>query len=211
MHSFAQIILFCALIKADMKKKIAILASGEGTNAENIIRYFKENETATVELVVTNKPEAGVIARAEALKVTSLYLPKDEWSNCEKLLSQLKAHEIDFIVLAGFLLRVPDAILHEYPDKIINIHPSLLPKYGGKGMYGNRVHEAVVAAKENQSGITIHYINERYDEGNVICQQLCEVLPNDTPEMVAQKVHQLEYHHYPQVIERLLKSLNEKS
>ena len=185
-------------------KNIAIFASGSGTNAENIIRYFKDSKLAKVAVVITNKIEAGVVQRADALKVTTAYFQKDEWKTGESILELLRIEQVDFIVLAGFLLRIPDAILYAYPNKIINIHPSLLPKYGGKGMYGDRVHQAVVAAGEQQSGITIHYINERYDEGAVIFQATCPVEPTDTPETVAAKVHQLEYAHFPKIIEQLL-------
>lgn len=148
-------------------KKIAILASGEGTNAERIIRYFLEKRTAEVALVIVNKAQAGVLKRAERLSVPSLILTAQDFAD-GKALEILHQYQIDFIVLAGFLLKVPDAILHDYPNKIVNIHPALLPKFGGKGMYGSRVHQAVIASHEKESGITIHYINERYDEGNTI-------------------------------------------
>ena len=162
-------------------KKIAILASGEGTNAERIIRYFLEKRTAEVALVIVNKAQAGVLKHQ---------------------------YHIDFIVLAGFLLKVPDAILHDYPNKIVNIHPALLPKFGGKGMYGSRVHQAVIASHEKESGITIHYINERYDEGNTIFQATCPVLPTDTPDTLAIRVHQLEYEYFPRVIEATILGKN---
>ena len=187
-----------------MKRNIAIFASGSGTNAENIIRYFKDNEHYSVSLVVSNKEDAGVLARAKALEVPFAVLPKLSWSSGVEVQSLLQSHNIDFIVLAGFLLHIPDVLLHDYPNKIINIHPSLLPKYGGKGMYGDRVHQAVVAAGDKESGITIHYINEHYDEGNIIFQATCPVLPSDTSDEVAAKVHQLEYLHFPAVIESLL-------
>lgn len=186
-----------------MNKKVAILASGNGTNAENIIRYFRNDERVHIELVLTNRENAYVLERARNLNVPSVYMPKREWEDGESVLSLLKDREIDFIVLAGFLARVPDCILQAFPDKIINIHPSLLPKFGGKGMYGDRVHEAVVAAGEKESGITIHYLNERFDEGEIIVQYRCPVLPEDTAEDVAKKVHALEYEYYPQVIARL--------
>ena len=188
----------------NMKRNIAIFASGSGTNAENIIRYFKDNEHYSVSLVVSNKEDAGVLARAKALEVPFAVLPKPSWSSGVEVQSLLQSHNIDFIVLAGFLLHIPDVLLHDYPNKIINIHPSLLPKYGGKGMYGDRVHQAVVAAGDKESGITIHYINEHYDEGGIIFQATCPVLPTDTPDEVAAKVHQLEYLHFPAVIESLL-------
>lgn len=186
-----------------MNKKVAILASGNGTNAENIIRYFQNDERVRIELVLANRENAYVLERARNLNVPSVYMPKREWEDGESVLSLLRDREIDFIVLAGFLARVPDCILQAFPDKIINIHPSLLPKFGGKGMYGDRVHEAVVAAGEKESGITIHYLNERFDEGEIIVQYRCPVLPEDTAEDVAKKVHALEYEYYPQVIARL--------
>lgn len=185
-------------------KNIAIFASGSGSNAENIIRYFQKNDSIRVSLVLSNKSDAYVLERADRLKVPCNVFPKEEWMAGDEVLSVLQKHHIDFIVLAGFLVRVPDLLLHAYPDKIINIHPALLPKYGGKGMYGDRVHEAVVAAGEKESGITIHYINEYYDEGSTIFQATCPVLPSDSPEDVAQKVHALEYKHFPKIIEQVL-------
>lgn len=207
MHLFAHFSRFCALIGGFMSKNIAIFASGNGTNAENIIRYFQNSGLVRVELVLTNRETAFVMERARSLNVPSAYMTKGEWEDGSAVLSLLKDKKIDFIVLAGFLARVPDCILHAYPNKIINIHPSLLPKFGGKGMYGGRVHEAVVAAGERESGITIHYINERYDEGAVISQYKCSVLPHDTAEQVAEKVHALEYEFYPQVIEKVMRKL----
>lgn len=184
-------------------KKIAILASGEGTNAERIIRYFLEKRTAEVVLVITNKAQAGVLKRAERLSVPSLILTAQEFAG-GKALEALHLYNIDFIVLAGFLLKVPDTILHDYPNKIVNIHPALLPKFGGKGMYGSHVHQAVIDSNEKESGITIHYINEHYDEGNTIFQATCPVLPDDTPDTLAARVHQLEYEYFPRVIERAI-------
>ena len=187
-----------------MKKKIAIFASGSGTNAENIIRHFQGNDKISVSLILSNKSEAPVLDRARRLKVPFVVFSKEDWIAGDEVLAVLQEYRIDFIVLAGFLIRVPDVLLHTYPDKIINIHPSLLPKYGGKGMYGDRVHKAVVAAKEQESGITIHYINEHYDEGNIILQVKCPVSPDDTPDDVAKKVHMLEYQCYPAAIEKIL-------
>ena len=184
-------------------KKIAILASGEGTNAERIIRYFAAHPTVKVVVVITNKAEAGVIRRAENLGIPVEFLPASAFKE-GKATDVLRHYETDFVVLAGFLLRIPDDMLVEYPDRIVNIHPSLLPKFGGKGMYGSRVHEAVLEAKEQESGITIHYINEHYDEGAIILQAKCPVIKGDTPDTLANRVHQLEYEHYPAVIERLL-------
>lgn len=190
-----------------MKKNIAIFASGSGSNAENIIRYFRDNDSICVSLVLSNKSDAYVLERAHRLGVSCNVFPKEDWIAGDEVLAVLQEYRIDFIVLAGFLVRVPDLILHAYPNKIINIHPALLPKFGGKGMYGSRVHEAVVAAGEKESGITIHYINERYDEGNTIFQATCPVLPDDTPEDVAEKVHALEYKHFPLIIEKVLDTL----
>lgn len=207
MHYFAQFSRFCAQNKGVMKKKIAILASGSGTNAENIIRYFREKGSADVRLVLTNRQNAFVLERAKALEVPGFYYSKSDWESGKAILSMLQEYHIDFVVLAGFLARVPDDILHAYPHKMINIHPSLLPKFGGKGMYGDRVHEAVIAAGEKESGITIHYTNENYDEGAVICQKKCPVLPGDTPEELAQRIHKLEYDSYPKIIEELVQSL----
>lgn len=187
-----------------MKKNIAIFASGSGSNAENIIRYFQGNDSIQVSLVLSNKSDAYVLERAHRLRVPSNVFPKEEWVAGDEILAILQEYRIDFIVLAGFLLRVPELLLHAYSDKIINIHPALLPKFGGKGMYGDRVHEAVVASGEKESGITIHYINEHYDEGNTIFQATCHVLPGDTPEEVAKKVHALEYKHFPLIIEEVV-------
>ena len=204
MQFFAQFSRFCAEIGGFMSKNIAIFASGSGTNAENIIRYSREKVSACVCLVLTNRQNAFVLERARGLEVSCAYFAKSDWESGEAILSMLREHNIDFVVLAGFLVRVPDNILHAYPNKMINIHPSLLPKFGGKGMYGDRVHEAVIEAGEKESGITIHYTNERYDEGAVICQVKCPVLPEDTPDELAQRIHALEYEYYPKVIEELL-------
>ena len=204
MQSFAHFSLFCALNLRVMKKNIAIFASGSGSNTENIIRYFRKSEAIQVSLVLSNRSDAYVLERARRLGVPCNVFPKEDWMAGDEILAVLQEYHIDFVVLAGFLVRVPDLLLHAYPNKIINIHPALLPKFGGKGMYGDRVHEAVVAAGEKESGITIHYINEHYDEGNTVFQTACPVLPTDSPEDVAKKVHALEYEHFPRVIERVL-------
>ena len=185
---------------------MAILASGTGTNAERITQYFAERKTAEVALIITNKLQAGVIQRAEQLNIPCLVVNANEFKEgkaCQILLEQ----HIDFVVLAGFLLRVPNDILRHFPNRIINIHPSLLPKFGGKGMYGHHVHEAVLASGETESGITIHYVDEHYDEGGIILQAKCPVLPDDTPDSLASRVHQLEYEHFPKVIEEQLMNL----
>ena len=183
--------------------KIVIFASGSGTNAENIIRYFQATKSASVEAVFTNKADAQVVQRAEKYQVPSQVFTKNDLET-GKVLQKINTIQPDLIVLAGFLLKFPESIVAEYPDKIINIHPALLPKYGGKGMYGMHVHRAVVENKESKTGITIHYVNENYDEGNIIFQKEVKVLISDTPEVVAAKIHELEQDHFPVVIEKLL-------
>lgn len=183
--------------------KIVIFASGSGTNAENIIRHFNATKTASVEAVFTNKADAQVIQRAEKYQVSSKVFTKNDLET-GKILQKINEIQPDLIVLAGFLLKFPETIVAAYPDKIINIHPALLPKYGGKGMYGMHVHRAVVENKEKKTGITIHYVNENYDDGNIIFQKEVAVLIGDTPEVVAAKIHELEQDHFPAVIEKLL-------
>lgn len=190
-----------------MRIKIGIFASGSGTNAENIIRYFEKKTSYQVSLIISNKEDAYVLERVRKYNIPSVVCSKMDFMDTDKVLALLRERDIDFIVLAGFLLRVPENLLRAYPNRIINIHPALLPKYGGKGMYGNKVHEAVVAAGESESGITIHYINGHYDEGDIIFQVSCRVLPEDTPDEVAGKVHALEYKYYPAVIEDVLQRL----
>jgi phosphoribosylglycinamide formyltransferase-1 len=185
---------------------IAIFASGSGSNAENIIRYFCNHPLIRVTLVATNNPNAYVIGRAKMLAVPVVVFSMKELRN-GVLLNILKLNNIDLIVLAGFIKLVPEQVVNAFPGRIVNIHPALLPAYGGKGMYGNNVHEAVLANGERESGITIHYVNNRYDEGDIIFQAKCEVNPSDTPDTLAQKVHVLEYQHYPRVIESLLTGL----
>lgn len=184
--------------------KIAIFASGSGTNAENIVRYFSGKSSFQVALVVSNRPDAYVLERARRLGVPSVVCTNADFKEGGRVLSLLEERGIGFVVLAGFLLRVPDKLLQAYPERILNIHPALLPKFGGKGMYGDRVHEAVVAAGECETGITIHYINEYYDEGGIVFQAACPVAPEDSPRDVAAKVHALEYKYYPVVIEDVL-------
>lgn len=191
-----------------MNAKIAIFASGSGTNAENIIRHFQGKSSYQVVLIVSNRQDAFVLERVRKYNVPSVVFPKADFAgSCGNVLACLKGHSVDFILLAGFLLRVPDSLLAAYPNRIVNIHPSLLPKYGGKGMYGERVHEAVVRAGEKESGITIHYVNGEYDSGDIIFQASCPVEPSDTPQLVAAKVHALEYKYYPAVVEDLLQQL----
>ena len=184
-------------------KRIVIFASGSGTNAENIIKYFKNCKTAQVSLVLSNKENAGVFDRCKNHQIRCLYFQKSDFTNSEKVLNLLKK-EADFIVLAGFLLKVPENIIQAFPNKIINIHPALLPKYGGKGMYGMNVHKAVKENGESETGITIHFVNEHYDEGGIIFQAKTSVDETDIPETIASKVHELEYEHFPRVIEETL-------
>jgi phosphoribosylglycinamide formyltransferase-1 len=183
---------------------IAIFASGSGTNAENIIKYLSNHPQLRVALVLCNRKEAGVFARAARLGVPCVYLPKAEWTEQESVLSLLRAHHIEAIVLAGFLLLIPQWLVETYPERILNIHPALLPAYGGQGMYGDKVHAAVLANKENQSGISIHLVNERYDEGRLLAQFACPVRDDDDVYRLAKRIHDLEYRHYPVIIENYL-------
>jgi len=185
--------------------RIAIFASGSGSNAENIFNYFKESKNIEVSLILTNNPSAFVIERAKNLNVTSHVFTKSDFLNTDEILCVLEKNNTNLIVLAGFLLKIPENLIRKFPNKIVNIHPALLPKYGGKGMYGDNVHKAVVANKETESGITIHFVNEHYDEGKIIFQAKCTVLENDTYENVAAKVHKLEYEHFPKAIDSLIK------
>lgn len=185
-------------------KRIVIFASGSGTNAENLITYFKNRTHASVIQVLTNNSHAKVLDRAKNLQVSALSFNRIAFSQTDDVLNILKASNPDLIVLAGFLWKFPEFILNSFPNKVINIHPALLPKYGGKGMYGMLVHQAVVDNKETETGITIHYVNENYDEGAIIFQAKCHVLPTDTAQDVAAKIHELEMEHFPKVVERLL-------
>lgn len=186
---------------------IAIFASGAGSNAQKIIDHFRNSDLARISLVVCNKKKAGVIQIAEKENISSLILEKEKFFSGNAYLDELREKKIEFIVLAGFLWKIPAALIQAYPRRIINIHPALLPKYGGKGMYGNYVHEAVTNAEENESGITIHYVDEHYDNGDIILQVKCPVLKNDTAESLAQRIHALEHANYPIVIENLIKKL----
>ncbi len=186
-------------------KRIVIFASGSGTNAENIIKYFQKTNFAKVTLVLSNNSDAKVLDRAKKLSVHSEKFNKNELINTDRIATLLKKELPDLIVLAGFLLKFPSFILNHFPNKVINIHPALLPKYGGKGMYGMRVHKSVVQNKEEETGITIHYVNENYDEGAIIFQKSFKLTENDTAESVACKIHKLEYKFFPKVIEGLLK------
>ena len=186
-------------------KRVVIFASGSGSNAENLIKFFHNSDNASVIQVLTNNPHAKVLDRCKKLKVSALSFNRIAFSKSEDVLNILKASQPDLIVLAGFLWKFPEFILHEFENKVINIHPALLPKYGGKGMYGKFVHEAVVANKETETGITIHYVNENYDEGAIIFQAKCEVQSSDSAEDVAKKIHELEMEHFPKVVNDLLK------
>ena len=188
-------------------KRIAILASGSGTNAENIIRFFRTHPLGRVDLVLTNKPGAGVIQRAESLKVKTVVFGREQFYHSREIVDLLKERKIDLIVLAGFLWLVPPALISEFNGRIVNIHPALLPRYGGKGMYGSHVHEAVVASGDAESGITIHHVNQEYDEGSIIFQAKCKVMEGDSAETLAGRIHSLEYEHFPRVIEALLDQL----
>ncbi|TLU99424.1 phosphoribosylglycinamide formyltransferase [Dyadobacter luticola] len=185
-------------------KRIAIFASGSGSNAEKICEYFADRKDVDVSLIFTNNPMAGVIRRALRLQVPVVFFDKKTLYETGKIPQILQNEGIDLIVLAGFMLLVPPILVRTFPDKMVNIHPALLPKYGGKGMYGHHVHEAVINARETQSGITIHYVNEHYDEGNVIFQATCDIAPTDTAEDLEQKIHLLEHEHYPRVIDEIL-------
>lgn len=186
------------------KHKIAILASGNGTNAQRIAEYFADSKNVEISLILSNKADAYVLQRAENLGIASGVFTGKELRDPSGVLKILQAADIDFIVLAGFLLLVPDFIVDAYPNKIVNIHPALLPKFGGKGFYGEKVHEAVIAAGEKQSGITIHYVNNNFDDGNIIFQALCPVDPTDTPETLANKIHALEHKYFPEIIDDIL-------
>ncbi len=189
-------------------KKIVIFASGSGTNAENIIKHFQKSENIEVVAVLSNRRSAGVLKKAHDLGVKSLLFDKEALYHTNDILNILKDMKPDLIVLAGFLWLFPSKIIREFPDKIINIHPALLPKYGGKGMYGAKVHESIIANKEKESGISIHYVNEKYDEGNIIFQATTSIENHDTPESLAGKIHELEYRHFPEVIQQLLEAKN---
>ncbi len=208
----------CATIYTHFMINIAILASGNGTNAENIIRHFNDGNTGIqVRIVITNNHNAYVLRRAEMLGVKSVILPKETLLELQtpkderrkdiknpKIQDILKKYNINFIILAGYLLKIPESLIRKYPDKIINIHPALLPRYGGKGMYGAHVHEAVIAAREKESGITIHLVNEKYDSGEILFQAKCQISPDETADDLAAKIHLLEQTHFPRVIEEYI-------
>lgn len=185
-------------------KRIVIFASGSGSNAENLIKFFQNSDSTSVVQVLTNNQHAKVLDRCKRLKVSAFSFNRTAFTKTDDVLNLLKATKPDLIVLAGFLWKFPEHILEAFPDKVINVHPALLPKYGGKGMYGMHVHEAVVANNESETGITIHYVNENYDEGAIIFQAKCEVNKKDTVKDVAAKIHELEMKHFPEVVKKLL-------
>lgn len=190
--------------------KIAIFASGGGTNAEAIMTHFKSSQTANVVLLLSNRASAYALERARNHSVPAIHFTKDTLtSDPAQIVDILHRHGVDFIVLAGFMCFMPREITSEWAGRIVNIHPALLPKFGGQGMYGDNVHKAVVAAGESESGITIHYVNEEYDKGDVIFQARCPLSPTDTPEDVAAKIHTLEQENYPNVVEIALMKLNQ--
>jgi len=190
----------------DNKKtiNIAIFASGSGTNAERIISHFQGSSTGVVKILCSNKPDAYALVRAEKHNIPTCIFSRDDFYKSDKIIELLKDEGIDLIVLAGFLWLVPLNLIRAFPNKIINIHPALLPNYGGKGMYGMHVHQAVIDSGDAESGISIHYVNEKYDEGKIIFQARCKIDRDDTPETLAKKIHQLEYEYFPKVIEELI-------
>lgn len=189
--------------------RIAIFASGAGSNAAEIIKYFRSHQKIAVSLIVCNKPGAGVLTIAENAHIPTLIIDKEQFFRGDGYVPFLISKKIDFIVLAGFLWKIPPTIISAFPNAIINIHPALLPSYGGKGMYGMNVHASVLSNGDKESGITIHYVDEHYDNGDVIFQDRCIVDPDDTPESLAAKVHKLEYEHYPRIIEQVVSLRNQ--
>jgi len=189
-------------------KRIAIFGSGSGTNAEQILKHFEESELARVHLVLTNNKDAGIIKRARNYAMPVLIFTSEQL-NSGYVLEKMRALKIDLVVLAGFLKRIPSNIIDAFPNRIINIHPSLLPDYGGEGMYGMSVHEAVVDNEEEETGITIHFVNEEYDEGEVIFQEAIEIDLEDSPKEVAYKVQELEHRHFPSVVEWVITEMDE--
>lgn len=186
---------------------LVIFASGRGSNAQAIIDFFKANGKARVSLIVSNKADAGVLDIAKNEHIPFIIVDKQSVKDM-LLVEQMMEYKPSLVVLAGYLWKVPDTILNAFPDRVVNVHPALLPNYGGKGMYGHHVHEAVVANKEKESGITIHYVNEHYDEGNIITQARCSIAPTDAPDDVAYKIHKLEHYFFPRTLEFLLDNLN---
>jgi phosphoribosylglycinamide formyltransferase-1 len=191
-----------------MPKKLAIFASGSGSNTENVCNYFANHADIEVVFICTNKRDAFIVKRAEKLNIPVIFITKTELNSFVDLHEKLKNDKVDVIILAGFLLKLPTIMVEKYPNRILNIHPSLLPKYGGRGMYGDNVHKAVLENKEIESGISIHFVNQKYDEGELILQEKCSVSENETLETLAAKIHQLEKKYFPLTIEKILKSQN---
>lgn len=191
----------------DRTVKIALFASGSGTNVENIYNYFKGNKQIKIACVLCNKPDAYVLKRAAGLSIDFLVFNREDLSNSDTILTYLESKNVNFIVLAGFLWLIPKWLTAKFPDRIINIHPALLPKYGGKGMYGDHVHKAVFENHETETGITVHMVNDKYDDGNIIFQKSVKIDFNDTPDSIACKVHELEYKYYPTIIEKIAVNL----
>jgi len=190
-----------------MQKKLAIFASGSGSNAENICNYFANSSDIEVVLICTNKRDAYIVKRAEKLAIPVVFISKYELNNFDDLHKKLQSAKVDTIILAGFLLKLPAIMIENYPNRIINIHPSLLPKYGGKGMYGSKVHLAVLENKEKESGISIHFVNQNYDDGEIILQQKCVISDGESLGTLTEKIHQLEHNYFPIAIEKTLKNL----
>lgn len=186
---------------------VAIFVSGSGTNCENIIRYFKDSEEVKISLVLSNKADAYALVRAKNLNVPTAIMNKNDFNNREKMMTLMKEYEIEFIVLAGFLLIVPDFLIEAYDRRMINIHPALLPKYGGKGMWGHHVHEAIKAAGETETGMTVHWVSDVCDGGEIIAQFSTPLSPDDTPDDIAHKEHLLEMEHFPRVIEEIISNI----
>ncbi|MFL5743864.1 MAG: phosphoribosylglycinamide formyltransferase [Niastella sp.] len=189
---------------------VAIFASGAGSNAQKLIDHFRKHSQIKIALIVCNKPGAGVLTIAQNENIPSLLIEKEQFFRGNAYVDELKQHNVDFIVLAGFLWKVPVQLVKAFPQRIINIHPALLPNYGGKGMYGRFVHEAVIAAKETESGISIHYVDELYDHGQLIFQARCTIEAGDTPDSLAQKIHALEHEHYPVIVEKVIEDLQNR-
>ncbi len=185
--------------------QLAIFASGKGSNAEKIIQYFENHKYIHVKLIVSSRPDAGVLSIASRFGIDSVVIDKKGFNESTEYVEVLKNHGITHIVLSGFLLKVPQQLTAAYPNRIINIHPALLPSYGGKGMYGEKVHQAVIASGDKESGITIHYVDDHYDNGKIIFQEKIKVLPSDTPDSLAEKIHVLEHQYYPSVISKWVK------
>jgi phosphoribosylglycinamide formyltransferase-1 len=190
--------------------QVAIFVSGAGSNAQKLIDHFRHHSLIKIALIVCNKPGAGVLTIAQKENIPTLLIEKETFFRGNAYVDEIKQHKVDFIVLAGFLWKVPVALIKAFPQGIINIHPALLPNYGGKGMYGRFVHEAVIEAKEKESGISIHYVDELYDHGQLIFQARCTIEANDTADSLAQKIHALEHEHYPIIVEKVIRELQNR-